>query len=156
VSEARVFCKKAGMQLAELKTEAERDFVLEKLNSGYPFDGVAPFKSLWIDGSKSANSNKWIWTKSGEEIKYEIPWVPNESFNKLGDEYCLNLIKYTDGNGNKKFGFNDDPCNRRRENFLCQLGQLGLTSNDYIVSTINDYDNYDENFYDNRADYKLD
>jgi hypothetical protein len=106
--------------LAELKTEAERDFVLEKLNTGYSSDNVVPFKTIWIGGSRSANSDKWIWTKSGEQIKYEIPWAPNESFNRLGDEYCMNLMKYTDGNGATKFGFNDDPCNRRRDFFMCE------------------------------------
>jgi hypothetical protein len=106
--------------LAELKTEAQRDFVLEKLNTGYPFSGVAPFEFLWIGGSKSANSDKWTWVNSGQQIKYEIPWAPNESFNKLGDEYCLNLINYGDENGAAKFGFNDDPCDRKRNNFLCE------------------------------------
>jgi hypothetical protein len=108
------------MKLAELKTEAERDFVLEILNSDYPFDGVAPFRSLWIGGTKSANSNKWTWVSNEEQIKYQIPWAPNESFNRLGDEFCLNLLKYTDRNGATKFGFNDDPCDRRRDNFLCE------------------------------------
>jgi hypothetical protein len=119
--EARIFCEKEGQQLAELITEAQRDFVLNKLNAGYPFGGVAPFKSLWIGGSKLVNSKQWFWTKSVEKIKYQIPWAPDESFNKLGNEYCLNLVKYTDRNGDTKFGFNDDPCDRRRDNFLCEL-----------------------------------
>jgi hypothetical protein len=118
--EAREFCKKESMQLAELKTEAQRNFVLEKLNAKYPFFGLVPFESLWIGGKKSADSNRWTWASDEEQIKYEIPWKPNHSFNEIGGEYCLNLVKYTDRNGATKFGFNDDPCDRR-DNFLCEL-----------------------------------
>ncbi len=138
-SEAREFCEKERKKLAELKTEAQRDYVLEMLNSGYPFAGVVPFETLWIGGKKSARSDRWIWPKSKEEIILDFPWVPNKSINKLGEKYCLNLMKYTDGNGTK-FGFSDNLCNIQRDNFLCESGySFGSVSSNY--RKVEDQDN---------------
>ncbi|XP_072401350.1 perlucin-like [Diabrotica undecimpunctata] len=101
--EAMQHCKLLNMDLVSVETEAENDFLFEKMKLLFGGDDEYRF---WSSGSTLAD-DKWVWMGTGLPIKY-FQWMPKQPDNARDNEKCLEIrynphdgILWNDENQNK-------------------------------------------------------
>ncbi|CAH1099351.1 unnamed protein product [Psylliodes chrysocephalus] len=83
-------CKGRNQQLVAIESLDENNNIMKELKKL-----VDVSTELWTSGSKQANSNKWIWSSTNEEIT-DFDWGTGEPNNKDGVENCIVFYPNTD------------------------------------------------------------
>ncbi|XP_072401334.1 perlucin-like isoform X2 [Diabrotica undecimpunctata] len=100
--QALQYCKLLNMDLVSIETEAENDFLYEKMKLLFGGDDEYRF---WSSGT-TFSYDKWAWMGTGQPIKY-FNWMPKQPDNVKNDK-CLEIryhkhdgLLWNDENQNK-------------------------------------------------------
>ncbi|CAO1337685.1 unnamed protein product [Diamesa tonsa] len=112
-SQAFMFCRTFGMQLASLPTEELSDKFTRLCFLNAPFfDTFTHIGGTYI----GAGLNRWYWISTGKPVNYHLKMKKGEPNNYGGHQNCLAVEKQ-----NGPFLFNDiDAFGRHEEKFVCE------------------------------------
>ncbi|XP_028138013.1 perlucin-like [Diabrotica virgifera virgifera] len=101
--EALLHCKLLNMDLVSVETEAENDFLFDKMKALFGGDDDYRF---WSSGSLLVD-DKWVWMGTGLPITY-FNWMEKQPDNARKNEKCLEIrynphggLLWNDENQNK-------------------------------------------------------
>jgi len=86
--DAKAYCERIGGYLATVTSEAENDFVYNKLAS------LSPYEMVWIGATDEAEEGVWEWI-GGEDWDY-TNWPGDEPNNSSGIEHYLVYFTHQD------------------------------------------------------------
>ncbi|CAO1397635.1 unnamed protein product [Diamesa tonsa] len=109
--EAFVTCKSFNMDLVELPSEAEADYLLTLLTQQHFH---AKFEAHIGASYVGVGLNEFYWMTTGQPINYTLKWARGQPDNKKGIETFLTILR--EGNVYK---FND-MSNIEKHDFICQ------------------------------------
>ncbi|CAO1340874.1 unnamed protein product [Diamesa tonsa] len=118
-SQAFMFCRSFGMELASLPTKELSDRFTQLCFENAPFfDRFTHIGGSYI----GAGLNRWYWLSTGKPVGYPLPMIPGEPNNARGQQTCLALEKQ-----NGPFLFNDiDAFGFHEEKFVCESRPVDL------------------------------
>ena len=95
-SDAAAFCETRGGRLAQISSEAERQFVWSLINSPIPNTGRVNVGGYKVRGDGLPHSQGWKWRGSEEPIMSSL-WQDSQPNNWKGEQYRINFHQNQQG-----------------------------------------------------------
>ncbi|XP_052889796.1 C-type lectin 37Db-like [Anopheles moucheti] len=114
---ATEFCRSRGMFLMSIRNTAEREAVINFLEStGYP--KTHDKFMLWMSANDLGEEGEFHWASTGERVNYSN-WSDKEPNDYKSGEDCVVLAYWKKGGSKHHYKFNDTPCTRDYQ-FICE------------------------------------